>query len=129
MVRAVAYAVGETIELCLALDLPPARGIRRVVAVLANGRGEVIELTDVPASVSECVLQDPSQTALRGRADRPGVYEMRLLKVKDLRGVTHLAPPEVSLEVKDKSDAESRRILRGDAPQAAHDPDDDKEGD
>ena len=105
MVRAVAYAVGETIEVCLALDLPPARGIRRVVAVLTNEDGEIIELTDVPASASECVLQDPSQTALRGRADRPGVYEMRLLRVKDLQGVTHMSPPEVSLEVKDKSGA------------------------
>ncbi len=100
-----AYAVGETIEVCLALDLPPARGIRRVGAVLANERGEVIELTDVPASVSECVLQDHSQTALRGRAVHPGVYKLRLLKVKDLRGVTHLDPPEVSLEVKNKSGA------------------------
>ena len=105
MVRAVAYAVGQTIEVCLVLDLPPARGIRRVEAVLANEDGEVIEFTDVPASVSECVLQDPSQTALRGRAERPGVYELRLLKVKDLQGVTHLAPPEVRLEVKDKPGA------------------------
>ena len=105
MVRTVAYAVGDTIEVCLALGLPPARGIRRVVAVLANERGEVIELTDVPASVSECVLQDPSQTTLRGRAECPGVYEMRLLKVKDLQDVMHLRPPEVSLEVKDKSGA------------------------
>ena len=100
-----AYVVGETIELCLALDLPPARGIRHVEAVLANERGEVIELADVPASVSECVLQDPSQTALQGRVDRPGTYKLRLLKVKDLRGVTHLDPPEVRLEVKDKSGA------------------------
>ena len=105
MVRAVAYAVGETIEVCLALDLPPARVIRRVEAVFANGDGEVIELNDVPASASECVLQDPSQTALRGRADRPGVYELRLLKVKDLQGLTRLDPPEVSLEVKDSSSA------------------------
>ena len=50
MVRAVAYAVGETIEVCLALDLPSARGLRRVVAVLTNEDGEIIELTDVPAS-------------------------------------------------------------------------------
>ena len=105
MVRAVAYAVGETIEVCLALDLPPARGIRRVVAVLTNEDGEIIELTDAPASESECVLQDPSQTALRGRADRPGAYELRLLRVKDLQGVTHMNPPEVRLEVKDKSGA------------------------
>ena len=105
MVRAVAYAVGETIEVCLALDLPPAQGIRRVVAVFANEHGEVIELTDVPPSVSECVLQDPSQTALRGRADRPGVYELRLLRVKDLQGVTHVNPPEICFEVKDSSGA------------------------
>ena len=105
MVRAVAYAVGGTDELCLALELPPARGIRRIVAVFANERGEVIELTDVPARVSGCVLQDPSQTALWGRAVHPGAYELRLLRVKDLRGVTHLAPPEVTLEVKDKSGA------------------------
>ena len=89
----------------MALELPPARGIRRVVAVLTNQDGEIIELTDVPASASECVLQDPSQTALRGRADRPGVYEMRLLRGKDLQGVNHMSPPEVSLEVKDKSGA------------------------
>ena len=43
--------------------------------------------------------------ALRGRADRPGVYEMRLLRGKDLQGVNHMSPPEVSLEVKDKSGA------------------------
>jgi hypothetical protein len=104
MARTVAYAIGETIEVCLELDLPPARGIRRVEAVLANGHGDVIELTDVPASVSECVLQDPSQTALRGRAERPGVYELRLLKVKDLQGVTHMNPPEVWVEVKGKAD-------------------------
>ena len=89
----------------MALDLPPARGIRRVEAALVNGYGDVIELTDVPARVSECVLQDPSQTALRGRAERPGVYELRLLRVKDLQGVTHLNPPEVYVDVKDKADA------------------------
>ena len=100
-----AYTVGQTIEVCLALDLPPARGIRRVVAVFANRDGEVIELNDVPASASECVLQDPPQTTLRGRAVHPGLYELRLIRVKDLQGATHLAPPEVSLEVNDFSDA------------------------
>ncbi len=105
MALALAYAVGQTIEVCMTLDLPPARGIRRVEAVLANEDGEVIEFTDVPASVSECVLQDPSQTALRGRADRPSVYELRLLRVKDLQGVTHMNPPEVRVEVEDMADA------------------------
>ena len=87
------------------MELPPAQGIRRVEALLANERGEVIELSDTPASASECVLQDPPQTALRGRAVHPGAYELRSLKVKDLRGVTHLDPPEVRLEVKDNSGA------------------------
>ncbi len=105
MTGTVAYAVGETIELCMALNLPPARGIRRIEAALVNGHGDVIELTDVPARVSECVLQDPSQTALRGRAERPGVYELRLLRVKDLQGVTHLNPPEVCVDVKEGADA------------------------
>jgi len=58
--------------------------------------------------VSECVLQDPSQTALWGRAAHPGVYELRQLKVKDLQGVTHVNPPEVSIEVEDASDAAPR---------------------
>jgi hypothetical protein len=105
MVRAVAYAVGETIEVCLALELSPARGIRRVVAVLANGHGEVIQLTDVPTRASECALQDPSQTALWGRAEHPGVYELRLIRVQDLQGVTHMNLPEVCVEVRDKADA------------------------
>lgn len=81
-------------------DLPPTRGIRRIVGVFANERGEVVELTDVPARMSECVLQDPSQTALQGRASRPGVYQMRQLKVKHLHGVTYVKPPEISFEVK-----------------------------
>lgn len=95
-----AYAVGETIEVCLEFDLPPTRGIRRIVGVFANERGDVVELTDVPARMSECVLQEPSQTALQGRASDPGVYEMRQLKVKHLQGVTHVKPPEISFEVK-----------------------------
>ena len=105
MVRTVAYAVGKTIGVCLALDLPPALGIRRVVAVLANEHGEVIELTDVPPRVSECVLQDPSQTALRGCAERPGLYKLRRLKVKDLHD---LNPPEVGLKVEDAPEAVGR---------------------
>ena len=103
-----AYAVGQTIEVCLSLGLPPARGIRRVVGVFINERGEAIELTDVPARVSQCVLQDPSQVALQGSAARPGVFELRRLEVKDLRGTTHVNPPDVSLEVEDTPDAAPR---------------------
>jgi hypothetical protein len=105
----VTYAVGQTIEVCLALDLPPTRGIRRIVGVFVNEYGEAIELIDVPARVSECILQNPSQTALRGRAAHPGIYELRQLKVKDLQGVTHVNPPEVSLEVEDASKVAERR--------------------
>ncbi len=68
------YAGVQTIEACVGLALPPTRGIRRIVAVFVDEHGEAIELTDdVPARVSECVLQDPSQSALRGRAAHPGV--------------------------------------------------------
>ena len=91
------------------MDLPPTRGIRCIVAVFVNEHGEAIELIDVPARVSECILQNPSQTALRGRAAHPGIYELRQLKVKDLQGVTHVNPPEVSLEVEDASEVAERR--------------------
>ena len=73
------YALGQTIEVCLGLDLPPTRGIGRMVAFFVNEHVKVIELTDVPTRVSQCVLQDPSQIALRGRAAHPGVYELRQL--------------------------------------------------
>ena len=99
------YAVGQTIEVCLDVDLPPARGIRSIVGVFVGESGRVLELTEVPARASECVLQDPSKTALRGRARQPGVYRLRQLKAKDLRGVTHVDPPEIRLEVKDTSGA------------------------
>ena len=95
-----AYAVGQTIEVCMEFDLPPTRGIRRIVGVFANERGDLVELADVPARMSECVLQEPSQSALQGRASHPGVYEMRQLKVKHLHGVTYVKPPDISFEVK-----------------------------
>jgi hypothetical protein len=95
-----AYALGQTVEVCLEFDLPPARGLRCVVAIFENERGDVMELTDVPASVSECVLQKPTQTALRGRADYPGLYELKCLCVEHLSGVTHVEPPGISFEVR-----------------------------
>ena len=106
-----AYAVGQIIEVCLEFDLPPTRGIRRIVGVFANERGEVVELTDVPARMSECVLQEPSQTALQGRASHPGLYEMRQLKVKHLQGVTHVNPPEISFEVKGTPEVVGWRLI------------------
>lgn len=36
------------------MDLPPALGIRRVVGVCANERGEAIELTEAPALRHAC---------------------------------------------------------------------------
>ena len=100
-----AYAVGQTVEVCLdclEFDLLPARGIRRVVATFVNGRGDVAELTDVPARMSECVLQEqePTQIALQGHAAYPGVYELRWLRVENLQGVTHVDPPGISFEVR-----------------------------
>jgi hypothetical protein len=98
-----AYAVGQTVEVCLdclEFDLLPARGIRRVVATFVNGRGDVAELTDVPARMSECVLQEPTQIALQGHAAYPGVYELRRLRVEDLQGVTHVDLSGISFEVR-----------------------------
>ena len=73
MVRPAAHADGPTegsfpkrvgVELYLEFDLPLAQGMRFVVATFANERGDVTELTEVPAGVSECFLQEPAQVAL-----------------------------------------------------------------
>jgi hypothetical protein len=94
------YAVGQTIEVCLEFDLPIAQGVRLVVATFDNGCGDVVELTDEPAEESECFLQKPTYTALRGRAAHPGIYELRRLRVAHLSGVTHMDPPEIGFEVR-----------------------------
>ena len=53
-VRSIAYAVGQTIEVGPEeVDLSPTREIRRIVGIFANERGEVVELTEVPARMSE----------------------------------------------------------------------------
>jgi hypothetical protein len=95
-----AYAVGQTVEVCLEFDLPPAQGIRRIVGVFENQQGQILELSDMPLRATECVLQEPTQTALRGRAAYPGDYELRQLRVEHLRGVTHVDPPRTCFEVK-----------------------------
>ena len=43
------YAVEQTIEVCLEFDMPPAQGVRFVVATFVNERGDVAELTDMPS--------------------------------------------------------------------------------
>jgi hypothetical protein len=95
-----AYAGGQTVEVCLEFDLPPSRGLRRVVATFANERGDIAELTDVPAGASDCVLQEPTQIALQGRATHPGCYELERLRVEHLAGVTYVDPPRIRFEVK-----------------------------
>lgn len=108
--RSMAYAVGQTVEVCLEFDLPPAQGVRLVVASFANERGDVAELTDMPAGVSECFLQEPRQTSLRGRAVYPGSYELKGLRAEHLRGVTYLEPPGIRFEVKDKPEVIDWRL-------------------
>ena len=95
-----AYAVGQTVEVCLEFDLPPAQGVRHVVAAFENELGALVELTDVPAGTSECVVQKPTQIGLRGRANHPGFYELKRLRVEHLWGVIHVDPPEISFEVR-----------------------------
>jgi putative DNA-invertase from lambdoid prophage Rac len=94
-----AYAVGQTIEVCLDFDLPIAQGVRLVVATFANERGDVVALTDEPAEESWCFLQRPTQTALQGQASQPGFYELKGLRVTHMWGVTHVDPPEIGFEV------------------------------
>ena len=95
-----AYAAEQTVEVCLEFDLPPARGVRRVVATFVNERGDMAELTDVPAKESECVLQEATQIALQGRAAYPGYYELKSLRVEHLRGETQVEPPGIGFEVR-----------------------------
>jgi hypothetical protein len=95
-----AYAVAQSVEVCLEFDLPPARGIRRIVGIFENHQGQVVELSDVPNRMSECVMQEPAQTALQGRVAYPGVYKLRGLRVEHLGGVTHVEPLEIGFEVR-----------------------------
>jgi hypothetical protein len=96
-----AYGVGQTVEICLEFDLPLAQGVRLVVATFANERGGILELTDMPPEESECFLQKPTQTALQGRANHPGFYELKRLRVEHLSGVTYVDPPRICFEVKE----------------------------
>jgi hypothetical protein len=45
-------------------------------------------------------VQKPTQIGLQSRADYPGFYEMKGLRVEHLRGVTYVDPPEIGFEVK-----------------------------
>jgi hypothetical protein len=78
--------------------------------IFVDERGRADELTDVPARMSECVLQEPTQTALQGRADHPGVYKLRRLKVEHLQGLIYVSPPEISFEVKGTPEVARRRL-------------------
>ena len=54
--------------------------------------------------------RSPAQTALQGRADHPGVYKLRRLKVEHLQGVIYVSPPEISFEVKGTPEVARRRL-------------------
>jgi hypothetical protein len=105
-----AFGVGQTIGVCLEFDLPPARGLRRVVATFINERGDLAEFTDVPVKASDCVSQEPAQIALQGRLAYPGSYNLERLRVEHLSGVTHVDPPRIGFEVKETSDVVAWRL-------------------
>ena len=96
-----AYAVGQNVEVSLEFDLPLAQGVRLVVATFANEHGDVMELTDMPGGMSECFVQKPKQTSLRGRAGCSGYYKLERLRVEHLSGVTHVDPPRIGFEVRE----------------------------
>jgi hypothetical protein len=60
-----AYAVGQTIEVYLEFDMPPAQGVRLVVATFVNERGDVAELTDMPSGDRSASCRSPSRPACR----------------------------------------------------------------
>jgi hypothetical protein len=71
------------------------------MGIFENRRGQVVELSDVPVRLSGCVVQEPTQIALQGRAAHSGVYELRRLEVEDLLEVIYVNSPEIGFEVKD----------------------------
>ena len=77
------YALGQTIEVFLELDLPPAQGVRLVVATFENERGDVVELTEEPAEESECFLAEAHADRPAGASGPP-----RLLRTEALEGGT-----------------------------------------
>ena len=105
-----AYTVGQTVEVCLEFDLPPARGVRRVIATFVNERGQVAEFTDVPAEVSDCVLQEPTEIGLQGHPAHPGSYTLERLRVEHLSGVTHVDPPKIGFRVKETPEGVGWRL-------------------
>jgi len=58
------------------------------VATFVNERGDLAELTYMPAGVSACFLQKPTQTSLQGRVAYPGLYELKRSRVEHVRGVS-----------------------------------------
>lgn len=74
--------------------------MRFVFATFSNERGDAVVLTDMPAEESECFLQRPTQTVVRGQAAHPGFYELKRLRVEHLSGVTHVDPPPIGFEVR-----------------------------
>jgi len=74
------YALGQTIEVCLEFDLPPAQGVRLVVATFENERRDVVELTEEPAEESECFLAEAHADRPAGASGPPGFYELKRLR-------------------------------------------------
>jgi hypothetical protein len=91
------YFVGALI--CVAVEVTAEStedGFRRIVAKFVNEADSAteIELSDDPASLSECQLQEPGKLELAGRIVHgmhpPGVYKCRSMTVRYPGGWTVL---------------------------------------
>lgn len=89
------YFVGDLI--CVAVGVTAEStedGFRRIAAKFVHeaDSAKEIELSDDPASVSECQLQEPGKVELAGRIVHgihpPGVYRCRFMTVRYPRGQT-----------------------------------------
>jgi hypothetical protein len=72
-VPGMAYAVGQTVEVCLEFDLPPARGIRRIVGVFENQQGQILELSDVPSGRRSASCRSPRRPPCRDARPAPAI--------------------------------------------------------
>ena len=92
-----AYAVGQSIQVCLEFDMTPAQGVRFVVATFVNERGDVAELIDIPSGDRSASCRSPSRPACR--VEQP-TQALRTEAVTGgaSGGWTHVDPPGISFE-------------------------------
>src|SRR5215213_965716 len=94
-----AYAVGQTVEVRLEFDLPPAGGASRRGHLHQRARGRCGVYRRARRGVG-LRLAGAHLDRAAGPVNRPGFYRLERLRVEHLPGVTHVDPPRIGFEVK-----------------------------